>query len=138
MGWEKGAKEPWLIVSDEPTDAETLYEYGRRFTIEEGFLDDKSNGFQWESSKLRQAEVLQRLCFVMAVATLVAGLPGGRGRRCRQPAAGRSALVSRAQLRPHRLEMDPARRRPGRGAHRPLGPAHRPRPGAGLRLPSPS
>lgn len=71
VGWEKGAKEPWIIVSDEPTDAETLYEYGRRFTIEEGFLDDKSNGFQWESSKLRQAEVLQRLCFVMAVATLV-------------------------------------------------------------------
>lgn len=71
VGWEKGAKEPWIIVSDEPTDAETLYEYGRRFTIEEGFLDDQSNGFQWESSKLRQAEVLQRLCFVMAVATLV-------------------------------------------------------------------
>ena len=71
VGWEKGAKEPWLIVSDEPTDAETLYEYGRRFTIEEGFLDDQSNGFQWESSKLRQAEVLQRLCFVMAVATWV-------------------------------------------------------------------
>lgn len=71
VGWEKGAKEPWLIVSDEPTDAETLYEYGRRFTIEEGFLDDKSNGFQWESSKLRKVEVLQRLCFVMAMATLV-------------------------------------------------------------------
>jgi hypothetical protein len=26
VGWEKGAQEPWLIVSDEPTDAETLYE----------------------------------------------------------------------------------------------------------------
>ncbi len=71
VGWEKGAKEPWIIVSDEPTDAETLYEYGRRFTIEEGFLDDQSHGFQWESSKLRKAEVLQRLCFVMAVATWV-------------------------------------------------------------------
>jgi hypothetical protein len=71
VGWEKGAKEPWIIVSDQPTDAETLYEYGRRFTIEEGFLDHKSNGFQWESSRLRDAEVLQRLCFVLAVATLV-------------------------------------------------------------------
>lgn len=71
VGWEKGAKEPWIIVSDQPTDAETLYEYGRRFTIEEGFLDHKSNGFQWESSRLREAEALQRLCFVMAVATLV-------------------------------------------------------------------
>lgn len=71
VGWEKGAKEPWIIVSDQPTDAETLYEYGRRFTIEEGFLDHKSGGFQWESSRLREAEVLQRLCFVLAVATLV-------------------------------------------------------------------
>jgi len=71
VGWEKGAKEPWIIVSDEPTDAETLYEYGRRFTIEEGFLDHKSGGFQWESSKLREAAVLQRLCFVLAVTTLV-------------------------------------------------------------------
>lgn len=71
VGWEKGAKEPWIIVSDQPTDAETLYAYGRRFTIEEGFLDHKSNGFQWESSKLRDVEVLQRLCFIMAVATLV-------------------------------------------------------------------
>ena len=71
VGWEKGAKEPWIIVSDEPTDAETLDEYGRRFTIEEGFLDDQSNGFPWESSQLRTAEVLQRLGFVMAVATWV-------------------------------------------------------------------
>ncbi len=71
VGWERGAKEPWIIVSDEPTDAETLYEYGRRFAVEEGFLDHKSGGFQWESSKLRDVEALQRLCFVMAVASLV-------------------------------------------------------------------
>jgi len=71
IGWDKGAKEPWIIVSDQLTDEETLYEYGRRFTIEETFLDHKSNGFQWESSKLRDAAMLQRLCFVMAVATLV-------------------------------------------------------------------
>lgn len=71
VGWEKGAKEPWIIVSDQPTDSETLYEYGRRFTIEETFLDHKSNGFQWESSKLSEVSRLQRLCFVMAVATVV-------------------------------------------------------------------
>jgi hypothetical protein len=47
---KKEAKEPWIIVGDQATDAETLYEYGRRFTIEEGFLDHKSGGFQWESS----------------------------------------------------------------------------------------
>ena len=45
-------------------------EYGRRFDIEENFLDDKSNGFQLESSLVRDAEALTRLCLVLAVATL--------------------------------------------------------------------
>jgi hypothetical protein len=71
VGWDKGAKEPWIIVSDEPTEAEALIDYARRFSIEEGFLDYKSGGFQWESSKLRYEQVLNRLCLVMAVATLV-------------------------------------------------------------------
>ena len=34
--------ELWYIVSDEPTSVHTCAEYGRRFTIEENFLDDKS------------------------------------------------------------------------------------------------
>jgi hypothetical protein len=34
--------DPWFVVSDEPTDAETLGEYGLRFDIEEAFLDEKS------------------------------------------------------------------------------------------------
>ncbi|MGR8935533.1 MAG: hypothetical protein ACU837_14250 [Gammaproteobacteria bacterium] len=34
-------------------------------------MDHKSNGFQWESSKLRDVKGLQRVCFVMAVAVLV-------------------------------------------------------------------
>lgn len=59
-----------MILSDEPTGPETLYEYGLRFHIEERFLDQKSNGFQWESSRLRDCFALQRLCFALAVATL--------------------------------------------------------------------
>jgi hypothetical protein len=70
-GWEKGAKEPWIVVSDEPAGPDTLRDYGLRFSIEEGFLDHKSGGFQWESSKLRDAQALQRLCLAMAAATLV-------------------------------------------------------------------
>jgi hypothetical protein len=62
--------EAWYIVSDEPTSVVTFEEYGRRFTIEENFLDDKSNGFQLESSLVREADALTRLCFVVAVATL--------------------------------------------------------------------
>jgi hypothetical protein len=62
--------EYWYIVSDEPTSVHTFTEYGHRFDIEENFLDDKSNGFQLESSLVRDADALTRLCFVLAVATL--------------------------------------------------------------------
>lgn len=66
----QGVKDDWLIVSDEPTDVTTFDEYGLRFDIEEGFLDDKSGGFQLESSQIRSVQALDRLCFVLAVATL--------------------------------------------------------------------
>jgi hypothetical protein len=60
----------WAIVSDEPTGLQTFDEYGQRFDIEENFLDDKSGGFQLESSLIREAAALQRVCFILAVATL--------------------------------------------------------------------
>lgn len=62
--------ERWLVVSDEPTDLTTWDEYGLRFDIEENFLDDKSNGFHLESSWVRSADALTRLCFVLATTTL--------------------------------------------------------------------
>jgi hypothetical protein len=63
-------KDKWLVVSDEPTTVKTFEEYGLRFDIEENFLDDKSNGFQLESSLIRSAAALERLCLVLAIATL--------------------------------------------------------------------
>jgi len=65
-----GSRESWYVVSDEPTEPETFAEYGLRVDIEENFLDDKSNGFQLESSLIRSAEALTRLCFVLAMTTL--------------------------------------------------------------------
>lgn len=60
----------WYVLSDEPTDGKTFEEYGLRFDIEENFLDDKSNGFQLESSLIRSAQALTRLCLVLAMTTL--------------------------------------------------------------------
>jgi hypothetical protein len=60
----------WYVLSDEPTDEKTFEEYGLRFDIEENFLDDKSNGFQLESSLIRSAQALTRLCLVLAITTL--------------------------------------------------------------------
>lgn len=70
LGYSPDGKERWHVASDEPVDIETFQEYGLRFDIEENFLDDKSNGFQLESSKIRSAEALERLCMVLAVSTL--------------------------------------------------------------------
>ena len=61
--------EKWAILSDEPVTLETLDEYGLRFDIEENFLDDKSAGFDMESSEIRDADALSRLCLILAVAT---------------------------------------------------------------------
>jgi Transposase DDE domain len=60
----------WYVLSDEPTNVQTLQEYGLRFDIEENFLDDKSNGFELEASLIRSAPALSRLCFIIATATL--------------------------------------------------------------------
>jgi hypothetical protein len=62
--------ELWYVVSDEPTSVQTFVEYGWRFDIAENFLDDKSNGFQLESSLVHDADALARLCLVLAVTTL--------------------------------------------------------------------
>ena len=70
LGQHASNGERWYLVSDEPTSVQTFVEYGWRFDIEENFLDDKSNGFQLESSLVRDAEALTRLCLVLAVTTL--------------------------------------------------------------------
>src|SRR5712691_3546240 len=65
-----GSNEYWYVISDEPTDVETLQAYGLRFEREENFLDDQSNGFQLESSLIRSDQALERLCCVLAMTTL--------------------------------------------------------------------
>jgi hypothetical protein len=62
--------DPWYIASDELTSPQTVVEYGLRFDIEETFLDDKSGGFQVQTSELQTPEALERLFLVLAVATL--------------------------------------------------------------------
>src|SRR5262245_52596537 len=60
----------WYGRSDEPTAVRTLEAYGLRFDIAENVLDDTSNGCQWESSLMRSAPALRRLCLGLAMTTL--------------------------------------------------------------------
>ena len=62
--------DPWFVVSDEPTTAQTLSEYGLRFDIEESFLDEKSGGYHIHLSHITQPEALERLLLILALATL--------------------------------------------------------------------
>jgi hypothetical protein len=61
----------WAIVSDEPTSLRTFEKYGKRFDIEENFLDDQSNGFNVQKSEIRSVCALSHLWFILAVATFI-------------------------------------------------------------------
>ena len=122
MGRPLNSKERWIVISDEPTSLETFREYGLRFDIEDNFLDDKSNGFQLEASLIRSAPALERLCLVLAVATLYLGQSRNAHRRDRTTTTRRCPLVSWQQLSQDRMELDPTRRESKRKAADPCGP----------------
>jgi hypothetical protein len=77
QAWQ--GQDVWYVLSDEPTDMKTFQEYGLRFEIEANFLDDKSNGFPLESSLIRSAPALTRLCLVLAMTTLYLVAQGVEG-----------------------------------------------------------
>jgi hypothetical protein len=62
--------ERWALITDRTPSLDTFDEYGRRFDIEESFLDDKSAGFQLQASELHDAQAVARLCLILAAATL--------------------------------------------------------------------
>lgn len=62
--------QPWFLLTNTSPSLATFEDYALRFDIEENFLDDKSAGFQLESSELDDADALSRLCLLLAVATL--------------------------------------------------------------------
>lgn len=76
LGRDPISGQPWLVATNEPATLQTFREYALRFAIEEEFLDEKSNGFQLERSEVRSLIALSRLCFVLAVATLVLTVQG--------------------------------------------------------------
>ena len=73
LGRPTDSLEQWQVVSNEPTSIETFTEYGERFQIEEGFLDDKSDLFALESSRIQDAAGLERLTLTLSVATPLYG-----------------------------------------------------------------
>lgn len=73
---DQSSGEFWAIVTDEMPDLQVFQQYAWRFQVEESFLDLKSNGFDFEASRLRDLDALFRLCGVVALTMLFLTLQG--------------------------------------------------------------
>ena len=68
--WDEGYTDPWLILTDlNPDDANVCW-YGFRCWIECSYRDVKSDGWQWQRTRLRNPERAERQWLAMAVALL--------------------------------------------------------------------
>lgn len=70
--WERGCREPWLLVSDRADGYRGVRKYAKRFWTEELFRDEKSQGLQWRRSHVTDPAHGARLVALMALATLLA------------------------------------------------------------------
>jgi hypothetical protein len=107
--WQRGYRDPWLILTDLPAQRADVAWYGLRAWIECGFKDSKRGGWHWEQTKMSDPRRAERLWLAMAIATLwvvsvgcqaemVAALPALDDLPARQ-IARRCAHAKRAQRR---------------------------------------
>lgn len=90
--WERGVKEPWLLLTDEHASLRHCRRYAHRTWIEEAHRDDKSAAFHGEQSQVREPTHVLRLLLLLALALLLAISQG----RATEKAGWRK------QLDPHR------------------------------------
>lgn len=76
--WRRGDPEPWLLLTDLPAAVARCADYRRRTGHEELFRDLKRGGWHWQASRVRQPARVDRLLFVLALATLWAVALGQR------------------------------------------------------------
>jgi hypothetical protein len=70
--WEEPCKEPWLLVTDLPATFQRCVGYCRRTWCEQMHRDEKSQGFNWQRSQVRDPSRACRLLLAMALAMLLA------------------------------------------------------------------
>lgn len=68
--WRRGDREPWLLITDLPAQRRRCTEYRRRTWEELALRDSKDLGFDWEHSRVRKPERVERLLLVLALALL--------------------------------------------------------------------
>jgi hypothetical protein len=130
--WEPGHDEPWFVLTDlGPDQSEGLW-YGMRAWIEHGFKLLKSQGWQWQMTRMTDPERASRLWLVLAVATRYVLAIGGeadasdtevetlppppptsRTTRAAERIAGRSAQEQQPLARPVLSSRGPEKRASG-------------------------
>src|SRR3954454_17476597 len=70
--WERGGDGPWLLVTDRPDGGRLFRRYATRVWTEELFRDEKSSGFHWGESRVRDPAHAGRLVLIIALATYLA------------------------------------------------------------------
>ena len=68
--WEPGYKDPWLLVTDLAPEASEAAWYGLRAWIEQSFKVAKRGGWQWQRTRMNDAQRATRLWLMLALATL--------------------------------------------------------------------
>lgn len=88
--WGAGCREPLVVLTSLEPDLGVLDRYARRFWIEAAFRQDKSAGWDWAHSQLRDPARQARLLLALAWATLLALSLGAQ-----QAARAMAAVVAR-------------------------------------------
>jgi hypothetical protein len=68
--WRTGDPDPWLLLTDLPATPARCTDYRRRTWEEDGFRDWKSSGWNWQKSRVRLPERVDRLILLLALATV--------------------------------------------------------------------
>ena len=68
--WRRGTEQPWLLVTDLSPTWERCAQYRHRMDEEESFRDDKSTGFDWDASRVRDPAHMDRRLLVLQLAAL--------------------------------------------------------------------
>ena len=71
--WDRRSDEPWILAAPEhgPGGLHAAQAYAKRNWCEQSFRDEKSSGFQWGQSHVREPRRALTVVVVMALATLL-------------------------------------------------------------------
>jgi hypothetical protein len=76
--WDPDCREPWLLISDRRAVDGLARRYAKRMWCEQGFRDEKSAGFHWRQSRIRNPRRAERLLLIMALAMILAVMLGAK------------------------------------------------------------